>query len=353
MERLKWVDVSKGSAIFLVIVGHSCEPDGQLARAIFSFHMPFFFFIAGYLFKDDVTFPKLIIKKSTRLLLPYFCTMTIVFLYWYSIERHIMNDINSPQSVLISLAKIFILGSGVAIPQFKNIHPVGGLWFVACLFLAEVIFYSLIKTSKKLNKTIQWVMVIVFCLSGYIISRFTFLPWSADIALFAQIFLFIGFKFRENDVFNKKIPFIFYSIMFFLWVVSWLNHPISMNNRDYYNVVFPIIGAIIGCVLFIKSCIKLSKIKFIGDILSYLGQISIVILAFHVMDVANLHFNTLRQLEFLYKNHDNWALLSLFRLFFSIIITEMARCIPLVNKCYGLTNPIFNKYIYNKSKICN
>lgn len=38
-----WIDVLKGMGILLVVLGHSIKPDGLMATAIFSFHMPLFF----------------------------------------------------------------------------------------------------------------------------------------------------------------------------------------------------------------------------------------------------------------------------------------------------------------------
>ncbi len=49
-KRIEWIDVLKGIGIILVILGHT----HVLFRTyIFSFHMPLFFFISGYLFTID------------------------------------------------------------------------------------------------------------------------------------------------------------------------------------------------------------------------------------------------------------------------------------------------------------
>lgn len=50
--RLTWVDIAKGLAIILVIIGHTA-PFGSIARnTIFSFHMPLFFLLSGYCTKQ-------------------------------------------------------------------------------------------------------------------------------------------------------------------------------------------------------------------------------------------------------------------------------------------------------------
>ena len=48
-QRLGWIDRSKGIGIFLVILGHASLPY-EVSKFIFSFHIPLFFFLSGYLF---------------------------------------------------------------------------------------------------------------------------------------------------------------------------------------------------------------------------------------------------------------------------------------------------------------
>lgn len=61
-KRLNWVDWAKTFGIFLVVFGHSFNPSSsewswelELLNLIYSFHMPLFFFLSGYLFKVKET----------------------------------------------------------------------------------------------------------------------------------------------------------------------------------------------------------------------------------------------------------------------------------------------------------
>ena len=85
-QRQRYLDVAKGIGIILVVIGH-CIPDAStpegisnksfavLFSVIYSFHMPLFFFISGYLSKilyttaDRISSLK---KKFERLMIPYF-----------------------------------------------------------------------------------------------------------------------------------------------------------------------------------------------------------------------------------------------------------------------------------------
>lgn len=46
-QRLEWIDIAKGFACLLVIVGHTISPESAPYRYIFSFHMPLFFIWLG------------------------------------------------------------------------------------------------------------------------------------------------------------------------------------------------------------------------------------------------------------------------------------------------------------------
>ena len=69
-KRLDWIDIAKGIAIILVIVGHTVPNPSPLRHAIFSFHMPVFFILAGYTFRPK-PWRELVSGSVSRLLVPY------------------------------------------------------------------------------------------------------------------------------------------------------------------------------------------------------------------------------------------------------------------------------------------
>lgn len=57
-KRIDWVDMLKGIAIICVIIGHRTWSDYgalpcMLKSWIYSFHMPLFFFLSGFVFSID------------------------------------------------------------------------------------------------------------------------------------------------------------------------------------------------------------------------------------------------------------------------------------------------------------
>ena len=70
MQRNSAIDIAKGIAIFLVIIGHQYDLP-EISHFIYSFHMPLFFILGGYFFhkkkiKTDV------LSNVRRLIFPYF-----------------------------------------------------------------------------------------------------------------------------------------------------------------------------------------------------------------------------------------------------------------------------------------
>lgn len=51
-ERLAYIDVARGFVIILMLIGHANAPD-PLVKAIFGFHMPFFFILSGFLYNKN------------------------------------------------------------------------------------------------------------------------------------------------------------------------------------------------------------------------------------------------------------------------------------------------------------
>lgn len=72
-SRLNWIDVAKGLCLFLVVFGHLLPLTTwpNLRIAIYSFHMPMYFILSGWVLKPkDQKFFAFVKEKFFRLLLP-------------------------------------------------------------------------------------------------------------------------------------------------------------------------------------------------------------------------------------------------------------------------------------------
>ena len=135
-------DIMKGIAILLVVLGHSV-PDQASASGIasyplylmrtiiYSFHMPVFFFVAGYFMHIPLKegFQKFVKDKSIRLMVPYFTIGLLYFPFKLALSKFANQQIN-PQDIW----KILI-----------GINPDGELWFLYCLFFISILIAVLVK----------------------------------------------------------------------------------------------------------------------------------------------------------------------------------------------------------------
>ena len=81
--RIIWIDTARGISIFLVVLGHTILPYSWLIY-VFSFHIPFFFFLSGYIY-DDKKYPtwlSYVKRKANSLLLPYLIFFLLNYIYW-------------------------------------------------------------------------------------------------------------------------------------------------------------------------------------------------------------------------------------------------------------------------------
>ena len=60
VERIEYIDVTKGIGIMSVLLGHSISLMAHpVNRFILSFHMPLFFFVSGMLFSDSYSLSRM------------------------------------------------------------------------------------------------------------------------------------------------------------------------------------------------------------------------------------------------------------------------------------------------------
>ena len=139
-NRLTYIDIAKGIGIFLVVVGH-CIPDATSATGIsipayrwlhdviYSFHMPLFFFLAGFMVSRQKMLDRaqkpldLVRKRVSRLLVPYI----FVGLCYAPFKMLLSNFANKPYD--ISTIWQIVIG----------VNPDGELWFLYALFVITVI----------------------------------------------------------------------------------------------------------------------------------------------------------------------------------------------------------------------
>ena len=147
--RLRNIDLLKGILILLVIVGHIAlghpdhgfyEPRHNFLRyAIYSFHMPLFIGISGFLFNSEkmkqLSFGGIINKYLFRMLIPWAIAMIV-----YTVTPNFETT--------------------YSLPSLLFFIPFYHLWFVVAYLMWIIVMWALLKADLKLS-TIFWGALIV------------------------------------------------------------------------------------------------------------------------------------------------------------------------------------------------
>ena len=147
--RVEWLDILKGIAIILVVLGHLPCVNGRSSAyntLIYSFHMDLFFCISGYTaslsFAHNPSAKKFIWRRILTLLIPY--------LTWCIFRNFLFNawDWNSAKNVFYSVWT----------------GP-GSLWFIPALFFIQMVFVTyMVLTGKNATKLRQFIVFILVTL---------------------------------------------------------------------------------------------------------------------------------------------------------------------------------------------
>ena len=174
-NRLLWIDIAKGIAIILMIIGHTATFGGYLRNWIFSFHMPLFFLLSGYTIQTVSwkELDKVTIKDYKRLIVPVFVMRGV------NAVVNILIDGNSLKASFIDNFSRIMWGNGNDYiksggTQFLGL---GVIWFLISLFWSKL-FYRLL-----LHMQIKYRILLLICFSslGMYIGTNIRLPQCLDI----------------------------------------------------------------------------------------------------------------------------------------------------------------------------
>jgi fucose 4-O-acetylase-like acetyltransferase len=320
-ERTKrnWIYAAKGYGMILVILAHISEysPVGMI---IYSFHMPLFFFISGYLFSAKGSFAEFAERKTKRLIVPYFIYAIPLILwdafitrgkdYWqYApvFEGFKLLSIDSyhgtydwstvPEPSIISVLFRDVLGLIIQKRMWT-------MWFLACLILLSFLFYFIVKVIKR--EWIRAVIVMLLTAGGFV---FYFcggkpLVWNIDVCLTAGLFYYVGYLIRKKNLmeelirWEKRIYVLIGTVVVNL-LFCWLNIRISGYGLDMYNSDYGVLP-----VMYIAAFAGTGSVIIFGSLFStryirWIGRHSMVFFIFHQQICIPLYESLLSKLKIL------------------------------------------------------
>lgn len=260
-SRAEWIDVCRGIGICIVVLGH-CSP--PLYKLIYSFHMPLFFILSGYLFKERKLSTQMY-NMIKRYLAPYFILCFINLM--------LMTIRGGGSNFLTYL--FGIMYSRGTTQWMPNCSP---LWFLTCIF-CSLFIYNLICKIKSGKVRI---ILIIFCaLVSYSLYLLDVpkLPWNIDTALMSLVFLYCSTMLKKYDSHFMKIsPMVIIVLGVIGAVAAYINpEAVNFDNNYYGNTLLMIVSAItlsLCLIYFVRRINPLPKL------FSFYGKHTIFIMGF-------------------------------------------------------------------------
>lgn len=290
-KRIDWIDIFKGLAIILVVVGHST---GLFNAYIYQFHVAAFFFISGWVAKfDGTSLFKDLLKKARTLIIPLLLMIVI-----FGIVTNCMNtcgiykyfwDEGSSQSVFRLMINFLENGTMVDL--------LGAAWFVEVLFFTSIISHFLYVLTWK-NKYIFIILTVTVYILGYYAMRHKCaLPYGADMALLAQGYYGTGFFLKSvvpEELFGKKRKSVILDGLFFL-ITSFFMYLMkeklngvnlmNMADREINSLGWTTIAVANGIIWLysLSQIISCDDFKTLKNGLIYIGRNTMGIMLFHFL----------------------------------------------------------------------
>lgn len=343
-KQNKTINIVKGVAIFLVVFGHVIQNSmianaqdfymNELFRVIYSFHMPLFIFISGYLIAFSINR-----KSKNEILKSRIKGLLIPFISWTII------------AFLIKLLITIITQNGSLILCFKDfmrdilIYP--AIWFLYVLFILTCLFLIAIKLQEKFGNIafiVMYLCILIIPFNEYF--GIYYIKWFYPFYIVGYFFNKYNFKFS-----NKKILIISFICFVFLLQYWSKNDYIYINKMQIINsnylfeirdIMYRYIIAFTG-ILFVWNLSALFSNTKISNIFINFGTYSIDIYLLQRYIVELCYAKIAHKVKFIFTS--NPISLTLFYIAMAVISIYM---------CIYISMSIFRKYkLLNKYFIGN
>ena len=189
--RQAGVDAIRVLGIIAVVVGHVGFEGAWVRSAIYTWHVPLFFFLTGYFWAPQRMMSIEMRKRLATLGLPYVAWLlliTAVFLPWWAQREGALS--------VVDAVRPFLGGAYVG-------RPYSAFWFISALFVVAITY----RLMQNLPTWAHWSVALVGLAVAYAAPTFlTAIPLGAGVAFPSLIFVLSGAVFRrERSRFRRPL----------------------------------------------------------------------------------------------------------------------------------------------------
>ena len=266
-DRKLWLDIAKGIAIILMVIGHTSIPISA-SNFIYAFHMPLFFMASGFTSNYRKHRPiDYIFHKASAIMLPF-----------------------TVYSVIVACLLHCILGNDV-LSLLSNGWGGYALWFIPVLYLASILAML---ASRAENAYLRYCLMLCLILCGYCLSYYNIsLPWALSTVPYATFLILVGTELKR---FQKWIE----ASSHFWDIVLLLSATVAISQFQRldmaWNHITPIvpltIGAMAGTLMVFRVSVLIERhMKWCASLLQKIGRETYIVVAFSQITVLCInHF---------------------------------------------------------------
>ena len=288
-KRIEYLDIARGIGILLVVLGHN--DFGALSaffhQVIYSFHVPLFFFLSGYFLNTSIPFLEYLMKRFHSILKPFLFTILLIYFASVSFERM------GFQTAITRIVKSFY-GSVTYITWDQ-------MWFLPNLFVVSLYAFVFVRLASRLpNNWSRWAVLLgTLALAYPVIHAFNplsislfgkeyelfGLPFSLDLVFLSGFFFLAGNEVRQftsEESFDN--PLLLAGTGTGLLLLNYFfPYRTDIAIRVYESFPVNTAEAFLGIFFVIVLSRQIEvRTRSLASILRYVGNISLIILLFHV-----------------------------------------------------------------------
>lgn len=296
-RRNPMISIAKAIGIILMVIGHVFDKESWGIHFIYMFHMPLFFVLSGYFFKEPRSATelfKLAKKKILGLYVPYL-SWTILFILVHNLllNFEIGENVYSSTTIVHCIAKS-------ALTFVTTEKVLVGFWFLKALFSA-ILFLALFSfATRRIQNNIYQKVICLLCLVS-LLFIFKFPNKTLLGMIYGAVFLCFGRIFRDLG-FEHKIHGVIWMVLLGIsvFLISRCFNDVTNTEMLFIdkNTFLPFTFS--GCVgsvwvMLISKYMGKNLNRKLVDFIRYIGD--------HTLIIFVLHYPLIKIFDFYFKNN--------------------------------------------------
>jgi len=224
------VDLVRVIGVVAIVAGHTWDQRHFAQAGIYTWHVPVFFVLTGYLWKSGRSNRLELARRSQTLLVPYVSWLVLVTVIWFGFRAAVGDPFDSH-----TLQRLLLGGNWIS-------RPYSAFWFVTCLFAAAV----LLRWLDSVHRFLPWFTAgvgLAWCIGDR--YPLAMVPESFGVALPALFFLLIGTLLRRFRETIDRPVLVGLVLLVPAWWLGWSGALDTLNMKGA-NLGTPVLSALMA-----------------------------------------------------------------------------------------------------------